>query len=51
MANSVLVGSTGFVGGNLMASHPFDAAYHSSNVQPVSYTHLTSRIAFELFTG
>ena len=26
MANSVLVGSTGFVGGNLMASHPFDAA-------------------------
>ena len=33
MANSVLVGSTGFVGGNLMASHPFDAAYHSSNVQ------------------
>ncbi|WP_283129439.1 sugar nucleotide-binding protein, partial [Allofournierella massiliensis] len=33
MANSVLVGSTGFVGGNLMASHPFNAAYHSSNVQ------------------
>ena len=33
MPDTVLVGSTGFVGGNLMASHPFDAAYHSTDVQ------------------
>ena len=33
MAKSVLVGSTGFVGGNLMASHSFDAAYHSSDIE------------------
>ncbi len=32
MAETVLVGSTGFVGGNLMASHSFDAAYHSTNI-------------------
>ena len=32
MAETVLVGSTGFVGGNLMAAHPFDAAYHSTNI-------------------
>lgn len=33
MGNTVLVGSTGFVGGNLLASHDFTAAYHSPNVQ------------------
>ena len=33
MPDTVLVGSTGFVGGNLLAAHPFDAAYHSTNVQ------------------
>lgn len=33
MPDTVLVGSTGFVGGNLLAAHPFDAAYHSSDVQ------------------
>lgn len=27
-----LVGSTGFVGGNLAASHPFDGCYHSKNI-------------------
>lgn len=32
MAHTVLVGSTGFVGGNLMKSHAFDAAYHSKTV-------------------
>ncbi len=32
MAQTVLVGSTGFVGGNLLAAHPFDAAYHSKTV-------------------
>lgn len=32
MANDLLVGSTGFVGGNLLASHPFAAACHSSDV-------------------
>ena len=32
MAQSVLVGSTGFVGGNLMAAHTFEAAYHSTDV-------------------
>ena len=33
MPDTVLVGSTGFVGGNLLAAHPFDAAYHSTDVQ------------------
>lgn len=33
MADTVLVGSTGFVGGNLMASHHFDAVYHSTNIE------------------
>lgn len=33
MNNTVLVGSTGFVGTNLMQSHDFTAAYHSVNVQ------------------
>lgn len=33
MGQTVLVGSTGFVGGNLLASNCFDAAYHSKNVQ------------------
>ena len=33
MPDTVLVGSTGFVGGNLLAAHPFDAAYHSADVQ------------------
>ena len=33
MDKTVLVGSTGFVGGNLMASRDFDAIYHSSDVQ------------------
>lgn len=33
MSDTVLVGSTGFVGGNLLAAHPFDAAYHSTDVQ------------------
>lgn len=32
MAKDLLVGSTGFVGGNLLASHPFAAACHSSDV-------------------
>lgn len=32
MSNDVLVGSTGFVGGNLMASHAFGLAVHSSDV-------------------
>ena len=32
MGRTVLVGSTGFVGGNLLASHPFDAACHSTDV-------------------
>ncbi|MBQ8646695.1 MAG: sugar nucleotide-binding protein [Oscillospiraceae bacterium] len=32
MADTVLVGSTGFVGGNLMAAHTFDAAYHSTDI-------------------
>ena len=32
MSCDLLVGSTGFVGGNLMASHTFDAAYHSTDV-------------------
>ena len=32
MAQTVLVGRTGFVGGNLMAAHTFDAAYHSTDV-------------------
>lgn len=31
--DTVLVGSTGFVGGNLMASHAFSAAYHSTDIQ------------------
>lgn len=33
MADTVLVGSTGFVGGNLMASHRFDAVYHSTDIE------------------
>lgn len=33
MTRTVLVGSTGFVGGNLLASHTFDAAYHSTDVE------------------
>lgn len=33
MADTVLVGSTGFVGGNLLAAHRFDAAYHSSDIE------------------
>lgn len=32
MAQRVLVGSTGFVGGNLLARGSFDAAYHSSDI-------------------
>lgn len=32
MGQTVLVGSTGFVGGNLLASNSFDAAYHSKNI-------------------
>lgn len=32
MVRTVLVGSTGFVGGNLLASHAFDAACHSTDV-------------------
>ena len=32
MGRTVLVGSTGFVGGNLLASHAFDAACHSTDV-------------------
>ena len=28
----LLVGSTGFVGGNLIDSHQFDSACHSSNI-------------------
>lgn len=32
MAQRVLVGSTGFVGGNLLAGADFDAAYHSSDI-------------------
>lgn len=32
MPDTVLVGSTGFVGGNLLAAHPFAAAYHSTDV-------------------
>ena len=32
MNNTVLVGSTGFVGGNLLASHNFSAAYHSTDI-------------------
>lgn len=30
--NDLLVGSTGFVGGNLAAAHPFAMAVHSSNI-------------------
>lgn len=30
--STVLVGSTGFVGGNLLASHDFDACYHSTDI-------------------
>ena len=30
---TMLVGSTGFVGGNLAASHTFDGAYHSTNIE------------------
>ncbi len=33
MDRTVLVGSTGFVGGNLKKSHRFDAQYHSSNIE------------------
>lgn len=33
MDNAVLVGSTGFVGGNLLASGRFDVACHSSDIQ------------------
>ena len=33
MDQTVLVGSTGFVGGNLLAAHPFAASYHSTDVQ------------------
>lgn len=33
MDQTVLVGSTGFVGQNLMASRPFDRAYHSTDIQ------------------
>ena len=33
MAKDVLVGSTGFVGGNLMASHTFERACHSTNIE------------------
>lgn len=33
MDTTVLVGSTGFVGGNLKASHTFDAEYHSSDIE------------------
>ena len=32
MANDILVGSTGFVGGNLAACHTFAAACHSTDV-------------------
>ena len=32
MANELLVGSTGFVGGNLLASHDFSAVCHSSDI-------------------
>ena len=32
MGRTVLVGSTGFVGGNLLASHAFDAVCHSTDV-------------------
>lgn len=32
MPDTVLVGSTGFVGGNLLTAHPFDAAYHFSDI-------------------
>lgn len=30
---TMLVGSTGFVGGNLAASHAFDGAYHSTDIE------------------
>lgn len=30
---TALVGSTGFVGGNIAASHPFDGLYHSKNIE------------------
>ncbi len=33
MDQTVLVGSTGFVGGNLRRSHRFDAAYHTTDIQ------------------
>ena len=33
MARDVLVGSTGFVGGNLLASHAFERACHSTDIE------------------
>ena len=30
---TMLVGSTGFVGGNLAASHAFDGAFHSADIE------------------
>ena len=46
MAKDLLVGSTGFVGGNLAAKHAFAAVCHSTDIAAqfgatVSYTHLT----------
>ena len=36
---TALVGATGFVGGNLAASHAFDGLYHSTNVEKAYGTH------------
>ena len=33
MMREVLVGSTGFVGSNLLQEHAFDGCYHSSNIK------------------
>jgi hypothetical protein len=32
---AALIGSTGFVGGNLLREHPFAACYHSANIETI----------------
>ncbi len=32
---TALIGSTGFVGGNILAKHPFDDLYHSTNIADI----------------
>lgn len=36
---AALIGSTGFVGGNLLREHPFTACYHSANIETIRGEH------------